>query len=117
MDVHQVEWHRAQQALQRPADVEGKWRRPPPWAARQGDALTDGENARVRALEQSPGVLAGLPNQPTALANRRSGVGRRDDQDPVSAPRELLRGPGNELVDLVPASPRVGADLRDRKGI
>ena len=115
VDVHEVERHGPEQPLESATDVQWKRRWPPTWTAGQGNALSNGENARVLPLQHSPRILPGLSDQTPALANRRPGLGRRDDQDPVAAPRELLRGPGDELVDLVPAAPRVGADLRDGK--
>ena len=87
----QVERHGAQQPLERAADVERKRRRPAPRAARQRDALADAEHPRVLALEQRPGSVARLPDQPPALANRGARVRRRDDQDPMAALRRAPR--------------------------
>ena len=115
MDVHQIERHSPQEPLESAADVEGKRRRPPAWAARQGDALTNGKNPRVLPLQHCPRILPGLSDQAPALTNRRPGLGRRDDQSAMPAPRKLLGSPPNELVDLMPAPPRMGTDLSNGK--
>src|SRR5829696_1261869 len=117
VDVDQIERHSTEQPLQRAADVKRKRCRTPARPARQRDALADGEDPWVFPFEQSAGTLPGLAHQPAAVANRSPGLRWRDDQDPVATMSQLLRGPGDELVDLVPGAPRMRTDLRDRKGV
>src|SRR6185312_5684825 len=117
MDVEQVDRDGAQQALQRTADVERQWRRAPPRTARQGDALADREHAGVFTLQHRRRIRAGLADQPPALPDRGPGLRRGDDQDSVATLGKLFRGPPDELVDLVPRPPWMGADLRDREGL
>ena len=114
VDVDEIQRDGAQQALEGAADVDRERSGAPSRATRQGDALADRDYARVLAPEEQAAIGRRPPDQPAALADRRAGVGRGNDQHPVATPRELVRGPSDELVDLMPATPRMRTDLSDR---
>ena len=90
VDVEQVDRDRAQQALQRTADVERQWRWAPPRTARQRDALSDRQHAGVFTLQHRGRIRAGLADQPPALPDRGPRVRRRDDQDSMATLGKLF---------------------------
>ena len=108
VDVHDVERRRTEQPFEGPAHVQWERRRPATRTARQRNALADRDHAGVLAPPDRLGIGLSLSDQAATLANRLSRVRGRNDQNPVTAPGELLGGAGDELVDLVPLPPGMG---------
>jgi hypothetical protein len=87
-----------------PASAAARWQR---------NRLPDREHTQVPVAPEGGGIVLGLANQPPALPNRLPGLRRRNDEDAMTSHRQLRRGAGDELVDLVAFPPGMGADLRD----